>query len=1567
MKVTQTQRYFVVKLIFILAILFAGLIIPFHNIYADTLDVSTAEELQNYFNSGGNIRLINDITVNENAYITADTTLDLNGYTLNMSDKYLIPYEASFTVEDNSFDQTGTITSTNNFTVVVGSENISGNFNLNSGTIDCQGAYCIYNYDNLVINGGYVSGKTFVVYNLKDFTMNGGFITSEDLTVTNRAEGANFVMNNGTVETTSEDYVAITLATPNTSFTMNDGSIIAVNHTEEGDDGASAIAGFKDTEITINGGTITAYGNAITGNGSNSGKSEGTNAKFTVNGGSITSTNGAGIYAPQVSGVTTITGGTITGITGIEVRAGALNISGGTITATGNYEVNSGINGLSTTGAAISVAQHSTAQPITLTITGGEFSGDHPISKANPMHHDQSIVDQITIDFKGSKFSGDNLDDVTDNIPRGYTDIDTTTSPTTTTITIVPTNPAGYYLSASTSGSIDILGSSQTTPTDYSEVNVLTNCHEGYDVTMSSTVNDNTLYLDSDNSSSYYVSPIEDNTTLISTPNTWGYLMTDDPSFVPTGADLFHPVPTLSSDPAILRTINDTASATDVNDKFRLYFGANIGKTLVAGDYKLISDSSGAAGSIMYQITANPTCTTFPIEIFFNKNLDGEGGESGESVVTDFPTSWDNTLNTDVHGTTTLKLSDKVPIRNDYLFVEWNTNPNGTGTSYQPDDIITVGTGPGELSGEITLYAIWTDGCPGATICYDGNGADAGTMENQVSSPGTGIPLIPSNYSRTGYGFAGWNTKPDGSGTNYGPAQNFPIPQNGGVYLYANWVESAGSLQTWTGVNSMNIGDVTALTDDRDGETYAVAKLADGKIWFIENFRLNPSTANFTLLNTNHPTSDFLTNAPTSSSSNDLCKNNNANCINTISYNTNNLNRSLPQSPSTNDDNSAWYSYGNMYNWYTATAGNGTYDFNNTSGEGNDGTVSGDICPAGWHLPTGNNGEFVNLIDAINSDNTNLHGIRAYPNNFIRSGNYEGATSVGRSQYGRLWSSTASENNKAYRMGYDSSSITPNNTYNKWEGFAIRCIYDGNRIPASEVTVNLDEHVNSISLSNPTYGTQQITTSGSTVTLVNNLQYAITAEFEDGYTINTWSTTPNGQITDPTSVSTNYTVTNSATLSLTTKEATLTTYTLNYDTTPSTDTIPSDTASSYNESYTFEITDTVPAIFGSTFIGWSEDSSATTVDYTKDDVITLTNSDPSTISSVSKTLYAVYQENSCPAGNICYYGNGANSGTMNNQTASSNAQTALIAPNYAKSGYGFAGWITSENATPYGPNATITTPDLSTSGLKLYAKWIASTGNIQNWNGCSAMATGSVTALTDTRDNSTYLVAKLADNNCWFAENLRLNPSTATITAQDTNSPTISFPTEAHNSSSSNSLCGSDSANCDNTLQYNLNNLNRSLTQSHDGSGNSVAWYGYGAYYNWYTATAGNGTYEFTNTSGDSSNGVVSGDICPAGWRLPTGGSNGEYKALNIAINNGATNNTVAWRNYPNNFVYSGEYKTTSRSSTNIQTRLWTATANSNKEAFRMGLDIKNTLVTPEKFFNKWDGLVVRCIQNNSI
>ena len=55
----------------------------------------------------------------------------------------------------------------------------------------------------------------------------------------------------------------------------------------------------------------------------------------------------------------------------------------------------------------------------------------------------------------------------------------------------------------------------------------------------------------------------------------------------------------------------------------------------------------------------------------------------------------------------------------------------------------------------------------------------------------------------------------------------------------------------------------------------------------------------------------------------------------------------------------------------------------------------------------------------------------------------------------------------------------------------------------------------------------------------------------------------------------------------------------------------------------------------------------------------------------------------------------------------------------------------------------------------------------------------------------------------------------------------------------------------------------------------------YGTLYNYYAASAG-------TISGTSNSNNATYDICPAGWRLPTGGSSGEFQALYTQYNSAA-------------------------------------------------------------------------------
>ncbi len=156
-----------------------------------------------------------------------------------------------------------------------------------------------------------------------------------------------------------------------------------------------------------------------------------------------------------------------------------------------------------------------------------------------------------------------------------------------------------------------------------------------------------------------------------------------------------------------------------------------------------------------------------------------------------------------------------------------------------------------------------------------------------------------------------------------------------------------------------------------------------------------------------------------------------------MSFNANNINMGLTASHNTNDNSSSWYSYGVMYGWYTATAGNGNYMMSS-------GNVAGDICPAGWRLPTGGgSGEFMSLTNVVGGGNNMMknNNLLAFPNNFIYSGDFNHDISQGRGTYGRYWSATTNGRVKAFRLGVASTNwVTADGSWNKWDAFAVRCI-----------------------------------------------------------------------------------------------------------------------------------------------------------------------------------------------------------------------------------------------------------------------------------------------------------------------------------------------------------------------------------------------------------------------------------------------------------------------------------------------------------------------------------------------
>jgi len=89
------------------------------------------------------------------------------------------------------------------------------------------------------------------------------------------------------------------------------------------------------------------------------------------------------------------------------------------------------------------------------------------------------------------------------------------------------------------------------------------------------------------------------------------------------------------------------------------------------------------------------------------------------------------------------------------------------------------------------------------TLTYNVNGADNGSAPKAVTEEaGSTISLNNgSGFSRTGYSFVGWNTQPNGNGTDYAAGSSYILTDN--VILYAKWSQIDNNNNMKITINSM--------------------------------------------------------------------------------------------------------------------------------------------------------------------------------------------------------------------------------------------------------------------------------------------------------------------------------------------------------------------------------------------------------------------------------------------------------------------------------------------------------------------------------------------------------------------------------------------------------------------------------------------------------------------------------------------------------------------------------------------------------------------------------------------
>ena len=176
-----------------------------------------------------------------------------------------------------------------------------------------------------------------------------------------------------------------------------------------------------------------------------------------------------------------------------------------------------------------------------------------------------------------------------------------------------------------------------------------------------------------------------------------------------------------------------------------------------------VTFAMASANAILYaQWSANPTYT-----VTYNGGSGFTGG---------VPTDANNYLT----GAIVTVMNRGSLARAGYTFAGWNTQADGSGTTYAVGATFTI------ASSNVILYAKWI---AIFTVGYDGNGSSGGSIPIDPNNYTTGSTVIVLGNNgllvKTGYTFAGWSTLP-GAGTSYAVGAIFTMGTSN-ITLYAKW------------------------------------------------------------------------------------------------------------------------------------------------------------------------------------------------------------------------------------------------------------------------------------------------------------------------------------------------------------------------------------------------------------------------------------------------------------------------------------------------------------------------------------------------------------------------------------------------------------------------------------------------------------------------------------------------------------------------------------------------------------------------------------------------------------
>lgn len=137
---------------------------------------------------------------------------------------------------------------------------------------------------------------------------------------------------------------------------------------------------------------------------------EGNVPQILLDGATLIAPGGTGMYLGGYA-QTTVTDSTVNaaqGGTGIVLSAGDLSIHGDTVVTggTGSFEAEPGGDGSALEHVALAVVQHPDQLPVSLTVTGGTFTGGGALLEQNAQSGDPEAAAQIQLSITGGRFHG---------------------------------------------------------------------------------------------------------------------------------------------------------------------------------------------------------------------------------------------------------------------------------------------------------------------------------------------------------------------------------------------------------------------------------------------------------------------------------------------------------------------------------------------------------------------------------------------------------------------------------------------------------------------------------------------------------------------------------------------------------------------------------------------------------------------------------------------------------------------------------------------------------------------------------------------------------------------------------------------------------------------------------------------------------------------------------------------------------------------------------------------------------------------------------------------------------